>query len=74
MTRLTDYTDEALLSLWRGNDCPLCQAVLSRCGALPAHCDGCGADRRAIWHELERRNLIDEVWHGYCYGEIELAD
>lgn len=73
MTSLADYTDEDLWSLWRGDDCPSCQAALAEYGILPVDCGSCGADRDALWRELERRDLIGKAWDGHGFDEMEFG-
>ena len=53
-------TDDELLTLWRGTDCPTCQRSVERYGMLADYCDECDVDRGAdslLWAELVARGL-----------------
>lgn len=73
---LSTWDDQAIRTLWRGDDCPSCAEALDRFGTLPSYCDTCGADRShsgELWGEIYRRDLENALWDGYGYDEIELG-
>lgn len=66
LSPLSEWDDQYLLRLWHRDECDYCTMSASVFGHVPSYCDVCGTDRSsdyALWREIERRGLADDVWN-----------